>query len=45
MLTEGQRLGLRLVNIHKGLPAIFAPGSEETVRATDFPKAVADCRS
>jgi len=42
MLTEVQRLGLRLVNVHKGLPAIFAPGSEETVRATDFPKVVAD---
>ena len=42
MLTEAQRLGLRLVNVHKGLPAIFAPGSEETVRATDFPKVVRD---
>jgi len=40
MLAEAQRLGLRLVNIHKGLPATFAPGSEETVRATDFPGAV-----
>jgi predicted TIM-barrel fold metal-dependent hydrolase len=42
MLEEVQRLGLRLVNIHKGLPATFAPGSEETVRATDFPRAVHD---
>jgi uncharacterized protein len=42
MLEEAQRLGLRLVNIHKGLPATFARGSEETVRATDFPKAVHD---
>ena len=42
MLQEAERLGLRLVNIHKGLPATFAPGSEETVRATDFPKAVHD---
>jgi hypothetical protein len=42
MLAEVQRLGLRLVNVHKGLPAIFAPGSEETVRATDFPKVVRD---
>jgi predicted TIM-barrel fold metal-dependent hydrolase len=42
MLEEAQRLGLRLVNIHKGLPATFAPGSEETVRATDFPRAVRD---
>jgi len=42
MLEEAQRLGLRLVNIHKGLPATFARGSEETVRATDFPRAVHD---
>jgi len=42
MLQEAERLGLRLVNIHKGLPATFAPGSEETVRATDFPKVVHD---
>ena len=40
MLQRAQDLGLRLVNIHKGLPAIFASGSEETVRATDFPRAV-----
>ncbi len=42
MLAEVQRLGLRLINVHKGLPALFAPGSEETVRATDFPKVVHD---
>jgi predicted TIM-barrel fold metal-dependent hydrolase len=42
MLQEVDRLGFRLVNVHKGLPATFAPGSEETVRATDFPKAVHD---
>lgn len=42
MLEEAQRLGLRLINCHKGLPAIFAPGSEESVRTTDLPKAVAD---
>jgi predicted TIM-barrel fold metal-dependent hydrolase len=42
MLTEAQRLGIRLVNVHKGLPAIFAPGSPETVRTTDFPKVLAD---
>jgi hypothetical protein len=42
MLEEAQRLGLTLINCHKGLPAIFAPGSEESVRTTDFPKAVAD---
>jgi uncharacterized protein len=42
MLQEAVRLKLPLVNIHKGLPATFAPGSEETVRATDFPRAVHD---
>lgn len=42
MLEEAERLGLRLVNIHKGLPATFAPGSEETVRPTDFPRVVQD---
>jgi hypothetical protein len=42
MLAEAQRLGIKLVNVHKGLPAIFAPGSEETVRTTDFPKVVRD---
>lgn len=42
MLAEIQRLGLRLVNVHKGLPALFAPGSQESVRATDFPKVVRD---
>ena len=42
MLEEMQRLGLRLLNVHKGLPANFAPGSAEYVRATDFPKVVND---
>ncbi len=42
MLEEAQRLGLGLINIHKGLPALFAPGSPETVRVLDFPKAVRD---
>src|SRR5262245_1111415 len=42
MLQEIERVGFRLVNVHKGLPAMFAPGSQETVRATDFPKAVHD---
>lgn len=42
MLAEAERLGLRLINVHKGLPAIFAPGSEESVRTIDLPKAVND---
>jgi predicted TIM-barrel fold metal-dependent hydrolase len=42
MLEKAQQLGLRLVNVHKGLPATFAPGSEQSVRAIDFPKVVRD---
>jgi len=42
MLEEAQRLGIRLINTHKGLPAVFAPGSEESVRALDYPKALRD---
>lgn len=42
MLEQAQALGIRLVNCHKGLPAIFAPGSPESVRTTDFPKVVRD---
>lgn len=42
MLAEAQRLGLRLINVHKGLPALFAPGSEQSVRTIDLPKAVRD---
>jgi predicted TIM-barrel fold metal-dependent hydrolase len=42
MFEQAQNLGLRLINVHKGLPATFAPGSPEFVRTTDFPKAVND---
>ena len=42
MLREATRLGIKLLNVHKGLPAIFAPGSPETVRTIDFPKVVRD---
>ena len=42
MLEEAKRLRIGLVNIHKGLPAVFAPGSAESVRTIDFPKAVRD---
>jgi uncharacterized protein len=42
MLEKASQLGLNLVNVHKGLPAIFAPGSPEFVRTTDFPKVVRD---
>lgn len=40
MLEEATRLGIGLVNTHKGLPAVFAPGSPETVRTTDYPQAL-----
>jgi len=42
MFEEMTRLGLGLVNVHKGLPALFATGSAESVRTTDIPKAVED---
>ncbi len=42
MFQEATRLGVNLINVHKGLPATFAPGSEQTVRTIDFPKAVRD---
>jgi predicted TIM-barrel fold metal-dependent hydrolase len=41
MLAEVDRLGLRLVNVHKGLANLFGQ-NPEYVRATDFPKVVAD---
>lgn len=40
MLAEATRLGITLCNTHKGLPAIFAPGSPETVRTLDYPGAL-----
>ena len=42
MLEKAQSLGIRLVNTHKGLPAIFAPSSPQSVRTLDFPKVVRD---
>src|SRR6185503_10245829 len=41
MLEEVSRLGLGLVNVHKGLANLFGQ-DPEYVRATDFPKVVAD---
>src|SRR5204863_807286 len=40
MHEEATRLGITLVNTHKGLPAIFAAGSPETVRTIDYPGAL-----
>ena len=40
MLEEATRLGITLVNTHKGLPALFAPSSPQTVRTIDYPQAL-----
>jgi hypothetical protein len=42
MLEEATRLGIRSVNVHKGLPAIVGPMAEQYVRATDLPKVARD---
>src|SRR5439155_6375701 len=43
MLAEATRLGLRLINCHKGLPNLaFFPLSAEYVRTRDLPKVVRD---
>jgi hypothetical protein len=40
MIAEAERLGIKLINTHKGLPAIFAQGSPQTVRTIDYPQAL-----
>ena len=42
MIAKARSLGIHLINTHKGLPAVFAPGSPESVRTTDYPKALRD---
>jgi predicted TIM-barrel fold metal-dependent hydrolase len=42
MLEEARRLGLRLVNVHKGFPALLGPDAGEYVKSRDLPKVVAD---
>ncbi len=42
MLEEARRLGLRLVNVHKGFPALLGAGADEYVRSRDLPKVAAD---
>jgi predicted TIM-barrel fold metal-dependent hydrolase len=42
MLEEATRLGLRLINVHKGLPQILGPMAEEYVRSRDLPKVSRD---
>ena len=38
MLEEASRLGLRLVNVHKGLPALLGSMAETYVQSRDLPK-------
>ena len=38
MLEEATRLGLRLINVHKGFPALLGPMAEEYVRSRDLPR-------
>ncbi|HVH06337.1 MAG TPA: amidohydrolase family protein [Myxococcota bacterium] len=42
MLAEAQRLGLDVINVHKGLPALLGSGAEDFVRSRDLPKALRD---
>jgi uncharacterized protein len=42
MLERAKKLGMRLVNVHKGLPLTLFPASPQDVRALDFPKVARD---
>jgi predicted TIM-barrel fold metal-dependent hydrolase len=42
MYEESLRLGNRIINVHKGLPAILGGGAYDFVRTHDLPKALAD---
>lgn len=42
MYDEAERLGITLVNCHKGLPRADLPGSDGYVRTLDMPKALRD---
>jgi predicted TIM-barrel fold metal-dependent hydrolase len=42
MLAEAERLGVNLVNVHKGLPGFAPSNAKEYVRTTDLPKVVRD---
>ncbi len=42
MLEEASRLGLRLINVHKGLPQILGPMAAPYVRSRDLPKVSRD---
>jgi predicted TIM-barrel fold metal-dependent hydrolase len=42
MLERAKKLGMRLVNVHKGLPLSLFPMSPQHVRTLDFPQVVRD---
>jgi uncharacterized protein len=42
MLEEARRLGLSVINVHKGFPALLGAGAAEYVRSRDLPRALAD---
>jgi len=42
MLAEATRLGLRVVNVHKGFPALLGAMAETYVRSRDLPRVSAD---
>jgi predicted TIM-barrel fold metal-dependent hydrolase len=42
MLEEATRLGLRLINVHKGFPQILGPSAGEYTRSRDLPKVARD---
>jgi predicted TIM-barrel fold metal-dependent hydrolase len=42
MLAEATRLGLRVVNVHKGFPALLGSMAETYVQSRDLPKVSAD---
>lgn len=42
MLQEATRLGLRLINVHKGFPALLGPMAETYVQSRDLPKVSRD---
>lgn len=42
MLEEASRLGLRMINVHKGFPGLLGPMAETYVRSRDLPKVSKD---
>jgi hypothetical protein len=42
MLEEASRLGLRMINVHKGFPSLFSPMNQEYVQSRDLPKVSRD---